>query len=177
MRTTIRFATNDDLEACLQLSGACVSSHIWQLTQREQEEQIGISLNEIRLPRPMRVNYPRSPEEIIELWKSMSALLVAEERGTICGFLDLHAEPWHDIASIKNLVVGEPFRRRGIGSALVSASNQWARAQRLGALMTEAQSQNWPAITFYRKHGFTFCGFNDRYYPNQLAVFFTQRVR
>ena len=177
MHITVRFATNEDLEACLQLSGACASNHIWQLTQREQQDQIGISLNEIRLPRPMQVEYPRSPEEIIELWKSMSGLLVAEEGGMICGFLDLYAEPWHDIASVKNLVVGEPCRRRGVGSDLVSAANQWARAQRLGALMVEAQSQNWPAISFYRKHGFTFCGFNDRYYVNQIAVFFTQRVR
>lgn len=176
MSATIRFARNEDLEACLQLSGVCTSNHIWQLTQREHKEQIGIALSEIRLPRPMLVEYPRSPEDIIEIWKSMSALLVADLQGTVCGFLDLHAEPWHDIASVKNLVVGEHFRRQGIGSDLIAAASQWARSQRLGSLMAEAQSQNWPAICFFRKRGFTFCGFNDRYYANQIAIFFTQRV-
>jgi len=176
LSVTIRFARNEDLEACLQLSGMCTSDYIWQLTQREHKDQIGISLSEIRLPRPMLVEYPRSPEAIIEIWKSMSVLLVADVQGTICGFLDLHAEPWHDIAAIKNLVVGEPYRRRGIGSKLLSAASQWTRAQRLGVVMAEAQSQNWPAIRFFRKRGFAFCGFNDRYYENQIAVFFTQRV-
>lgn len=176
MSPVIRFATSEDLQACLHISGACETEHVWQLTQREQPDQIAIMLSDVRLPRPMRVEYPRSAEDILSVWKTADALLVAEERGAICGFADLHAETWHDLAWVKNLIVAEPFRRQGIGSALLAAAIRWAHSQRLQTLMVEAQSQNWPAICFYRKHGFAFCGFNDRYYVNQIALFFTRRV-
>jgi ribosomal protein S18 acetylase RimI-like enzyme len=44
--------------------------------------------------------------------------------------------------------------------------------------MLETQTKNHPAICFYRKHGFVFCGFNDRYYTNQdIALFFAQNLR
>ena len=44
--------------------------------------------------------------------------------------------------------------------------------------MFETQTKNYPAICFYRKHRFVFCGFNDRYYTNQdIALFFAQSLR
>jgi len=174
----VRPATNDDLAVCLRMSGACTTEHVWQLIQREEEEQIAVTLSDVRLPRPMPAEYPRTPQQIREVWKSSDAMLVAaEEDGTPCGFVDLCAEPWHGIVWAKNVIVDAPFRWRGIGSALIGAANRWTQERRLGALMVEAPSQNWPAICFFRKLGFTFCGFNDRYYSNQIALFFMRRAK
>ncbi len=40
-------------------------------------------------------------------------------------------------------------------------------------MMAAVQSKNYPAINFLQRNGFTFCGYNERYYRNQdIAVYF-----
>ena len=159
------------------MSGACTTEHVWQIAQRDGEEHIAVAISDVRLPRAMVVDYPRTAQHIKEVWQSSDALLVAEEEGQICGFLDLRAEGWRRLATARNVIVAESHRRRGVGSALLAAANRWTREQSLEALMVEAQSQNWPAVRFYRKLGFAFCGFNERYYVSKIALFFTRRVK
>jgi len=173
----IRPATQEDLTPCLRLSGVCTSDRIWQIAEREEEDQFTITFTDVRLPRPMSVEYPRTPEEIMGVWKTSDALLVAEQNGIIGGFVDLRIEGGHNLAWVRNLIVAEPYRRLGLGSALLRAADRWAGAQKISSLLVEAQSQNGPAIAFYRAAGFTFCGFNERYYVNQVALFFARRVK
>jgi len=54
---------------------------------------------------------------------------VFEEKSAVClsGICALHI-CWEDLAEVRSLVVKEEFRRRGIGSALVSAAIAEARA-------------------------------------------------
>ncbi|NDJ78200.1 MAG: GNAT family N-acetyltransferase, partial [Chloroflexi bacterium] len=78
---------------------------------------------------------------------------------------------------VYDLVVGEPFRRRRIGSALLDQTLRWARLRDIQRLTLEMQTKNHPAICFARQHGFSLCGFNDRYYSNQdIALFFDRTV-
>jgi len=177
LSSVIRPATQDDLVPCLQLSGDCTTEHVWQVAQREVDDQITVTMNDVRLPRPMPVEYPRSPADIREIWNASDALLIAEQDGILGGYLDLHAERWHQTVWVKDLIVAELYRRHGIGTALIQAAIRWARAEKMRALMVEAQSQNGPAICFYRKQGFAFCGFNERYYANQIALFFARRIK
>ena len=70
------------------------------------------------------------------------------------------------------------YRRQGIGTALMRHARQWAREQGLQMLLAEATTKNYPALCFYQKLGFQFCGFNDHYYTNQdIALFFVQSLR
>ena len=63
--------------------------------------------------------------------------------------------------------------RRKIASALLEQTIRWARLHDLNHLTLEMQTKNHPAICFARKHGFSFCGFNDHYYMNRdIALFF-----
>jgi ribosomal protein S18 acetylase RimI-like enzyme len=74
---------------------------------------------------------------------------------------------------IHDLVVSEPVRHRGIGSALLVQATRWAYLRKLEHLTIETPTKNYPAIRFALAHGFTFCGFNDHYYTNQdIALFF-----
>jgi ribosomal protein S18 acetylase RimI-like enzyme len=76
------------------------------------------------------------------------------------------------------LAVEPVYRRRGIATALLRHGRQWARQEGLKLLQAEATTKNYPALRFYQKLGFQFCGFNDHYYPNQdIAVFFVQGLR
>ena len=121
--------------------------------------------------------YPHTPSDIIQIWKSIDALLVAEVYGTLCGFIDVRAEPWHSTAWVSNLIVAQPFRRRGIGTDLVRAVSEWAIEHHLETIMVETQAQNWPTVRFYQKLGFSFAGFSDHYYANQIAIFFAKSAR
>lgn len=177
MGAVIRLANEEDLEAGLAIEGACTTEHVWQVTRRDAEDQLMVTFNDVRLPRPMSVEYPRSAHDIAEIWKTSDAVLVADLDGAVGGFLTLRAERWRRSAWITDVVVAEPCRRMGIGTALVTAARQWAHSRRLQTIIAEAQSQNGPAIAFFNKQGFTFCGFHERYYANQIALFFARGVR
>ena len=83
-----------------------------------------------------------------------------------------------ELPGLRDLVVGRPFRRNGIGTMLIQRAMEWAAEQGLHHLTLEMQSKNYPAIRFCKKHGFTFCGFNEYYYPSQdVALFFSLRLR
>jgi ribosomal protein S18 acetylase RimI-like enzyme len=44
--------------------------------------------------------------------------------------------------------------------------------------MAEATTKIYPALSFYQKLGFRFCGFSDHYYVNQdIALFFVLTLR
>jgi ribosomal protein S18 acetylase RimI-like enzyme len=75
------------------------------------------------------------------------------------------------------LVIDGAYRRQGFGSRLIKAARRWALEQNLLQLMLEIQTKNHPAISFAQKHGFQFCGYNERYYPNgDIALFFSLSV-
>ena len=56
------------------------------------------------------------------------------------------------------------------------AAQTWASERDSNQLMLEMQSKNYPAICLANKLGYEFCGYSDRYYPNQdIALFFARR--
>jgi GNAT superfamily N-acetyltransferase len=94
------------------------------------------------------------------------------------GYLGMYNDSVRQFGLIHDLMVSLPFRRRGIGSRLVHVARQWAREHGLARLLIETQTKNYPGIAFCQQQGFTFCGFNDRYFANQdIAVFFSLSLR
>ncbi len=174
----VRPATLADLKVCLDMDHSCLTDHVWQMKVREEESQVGVTFDLVRLPRPMRAGYPRHLEELVEDWQRGEGFLVAEEDGQVQGYVDLVVQRGQRVGWVTNLAVKEEHRRRGIGTALMRHARRWAREQGLQQLLAEATTKNYPAICFYRKLGFQFCGFNDRYYVNQdIALFFVQMLR
>ena len=87
-------------------------------------------------------------------------------------------QPSPYVGWIADFAVARPNRRQGVGTALLAAAGRWAQEHGLLRLMIETPSKNYPAICFCLKRGFTFCGYNDRYYANQdIALFFEQNLR
>jgi ribosomal protein S18 acetylase RimI-like enzyme len=57
-------------------------------------------------------------------------------------------------------------------------ARKWARKRGLRSIQAEATTKNYPALCFYQKLGFQFCGYNDSYYANQdIALFFVLALR
>jgi GNAT superfamily N-acetyltransferase len=174
----VRPATLADLNACLLLDHGCVTDHVWQMKVDEMESQVSVTFHAVRLPRRMRAEYPRDLEQLVEDWQQGEGVLVAEVDGEVHGYIDLVARPWQRMGWVAHMAVDRIHRRRGVGTALMRHARLWAREHGLLTIMAEATTKNYPALCFYQKLGFQFCGFNDHYYTNQdIALFFVQILR
>jgi RimJ/RimL family protein N-acetyltransferase len=84
--------------------------------------------------------------------RSADAAFVAEAAGRIVG--TIHVDVGRFGAGDLGMLVDAGWRGRGIGSALVRAAIEWARAQGLHKLCLEVFPTNTAAIALYRKCGF-----------------------
>ena len=141
-------------------------------------EEISVAFREVRLPRPMRVSYPRDPERLIDEWTYAASLVVAESAGAVVGYQVISTGPAPGSAWITDLVVGLAHRRQGIGTRLLSAAKLWCQEEGLDRLILELQSKNYPATCLARKLGFVIAGYHDHYYPDgDIALFFALDLR
>lgn len=178
LKMIIRPATAADIDDCRLLLHDYRTDHVWQMKVQESGSQVAIAFQEVRLPRHMEAAYPRDLEQLAEDLQRGEGFFVAEVDGEVRGYVDLLAAPWQVMVHAVNLAVDQRYRRRGIGTALMREARQWAVAQGARAILAEMTTKSYPAISFYRKLGFEFCGFNDRYYTNQdIALFFVQMLR
>jgi ribosomal protein S18 acetylase RimI-like enzyme len=163
-----------DINFFCQMNMSYTTDYVWQMRTRGDGRTIEIHFDTVRLPRAMRVDYPRSPDELIEHWQIEACFLTIRNiRDEPVGFIDALPQSWQDILWISNLVIDQQYRRQGFGTMLLEAANRWALANNLSRLMLEIQTKNHPAISFAQKNGFQFCGYNERYYPNgDIALFF-----
>jgi len=174
----IRLATLADLNACLALDDSFETEYVWQMEERREARQIAVNLRLTRLPRPMKVRNAVSRDDLVADYQRGENLWVYDEDGGIVGFISAVAEEWNQSASIHNLAVAPAYRRKGIGSLLMRTVLDWARQKKLRVVLLDTSTKNYPAICFYQKHGFTFCGFNDQLYPNRdIALLFALNLR
>ncbi len=78
--------------------------------------------------------------------------MVAVAEGVIVG--EVHVDPsWMGFGEI-GMMVAADWRGRGVGTALVAAAVEWARARGLHKLALSVFPHNDVAIALYRKFGF-----------------------
>lgn len=171
---SVRPAISGDVPELMAFDHSYSTDHVWQMEYRRLPEEVSAVFRQVRLPRPMRVSYPRDPARLADEWTRQAALLVAESGEARRGYLALAAGTAPGSGWITDLVVGVRDRRRGVGTQLVGAAWEWCRARGLTRLFLEMQSKNYPALRLARKLGFDFAGYSDTYYPSQdIALFFS----
>lgn len=162
-----------DLTACLLIDGSYDTERVWQVVQQQEGDDVVARFREVQLPRVMHVRYPSWSEALLAHQERGDLILVAAQATEILGYLDQETQQDQDIAWIHHLVIAPARRRQGIGTALLQRGIQHARQEGLTQLMVIVQSKNYPAIAFFQKHGFVFCGYNERYYRNQdIGLYF-----
>jgi GNAT superfamily N-acetyltransferase len=177
IKPIIRAATAADLPRCLSFDPSFETEYVWQMDSRLQEGQINVSFRTVRLPRLMKVAYPRDTKQLNTGWDACDAMLVADDNRTVVGYAALAKRGAQSTAWVQDLIMSKPARRQGVGSALLTGVARWAREEKLAWIMIEMQTKNYPAIQFCQKHGFTFCGYNDHFFANQdIAIFFVKAV-
>lgn len=174
----VRPAQSADLPAILAIDPTYSTDYVWQMEAREEGPTTQVTFRNVRLPRSVRVSLPRDPQHLQEAWSQRVCFLVAEEGGLVQGYLHLTLAAVPATGWIADLGVVQRVRRTGVGTVLLASAVQWARANNLQRLVLEMQSKNYPAICFAQKNGLTFCGYNDRYYPNQdVALYFAATLK
>jgi L-phenylalanine/L-methionine N-acetyltransferase len=79
-------------------------------------------------------------------------LLIAEADGVIVGWISLTFE---DAATVTlGMGVAEPWRGRGVGTALVTSAIEWAESAGAERMRLEVFTHNDRAIALYRRMGF-----------------------
>jgi len=170
---TVRSAISSDIHVLAAMDHGYSTSHVWQMTFQSGTADVAVSFREVRLPRPMRVSYPRHPERLVDHWTEKLEMLIAEEEETPLGYVTLLSGPAEDSLWISDLAVDLRTRRMGIGTALVNSAAAWGSERGFSRLFLEMQSKNYPAICLARKTGFAFTGYSDQHYPEEeIALFF-----
>ncbi len=90
--------------------------------------------------------------------------VVAEIDEIIAGFATVKYEEWNNRACLTGIFVAADSKGKGVGRALVAAAINFATTKSARCLWAETQNVNRPAIQFYRKIGFEFCGFDGALY-------------
>lgn len=169
----VRPAVATDLPRLMSLDHASNSDYVWQLDLRKENGQVLAGFREVRLPRPININYPRDPFSLADEWKQRSVTLIALAEDIPVGYACILEHSHATTAWITDLVVDKENRRRGIGAALLNAAQDWASSRSDRDIFLEMTSKNYPAIRLAIKFGFEFCGYNDHYYVTQdVALFF-----
>ena len=174
----IRPASASDISRLMAIDHSCLSDYVWQLELRREASQIIANFREVRLPRSIKVSYPRNPASLADEWMRRDVVLVALHDGTPIGYTCATAEQASAVAWVTDLAVSPEQRRKGAGSALVTAVQNWAQERGTRRLILEMQSKNQAYIRLAQKFGYEFCGYNDQYYLTQdVALFFGRTVK
>jgi [ribosomal protein S18]-alanine N-acetyltransferase len=117
---------------------------------------------------PQAAQWPKEGYE--QAHSSGQIILVAELNGQVCGFMI--ARIIADEAEILNTAVDPAQRRKGIGTALLSAAISSTHAHNAKSIYLEVRESNSAAISFYRQHGFEKTAERREYYrgPTENAV-------
>lgn len=169
----VRPARSSDIDELAAFDHSYSTDYVWQVDVREEKGQVATTFRQARLPRSVRVLYPRDAETLAAVWTHRRLFIVAEVEEQVRGYLSVMEGTMIDTGWVAEFAVERKVRRQGIGTALVSSAVDWSRKVGLRRLIVEVQSKNYPAICFCQKHGFAFCGYNDVYFANQdIALFF-----
>jgi GNAT superfamily N-acetyltransferase len=173
-RIEVRTAVLEDITAMMELDHGYHTDYVWQMDVVSEDKYVGINFQENRLPRSVKVEYPRLPKQLFKDWIHRDALLVGILDKKPVAYISVSLDLAPSSAWITDLAVSPINRRGGIATALVMAAEEWASSKHLKRMIVDMQSKDSPGVKLFRKFGYDFCGYNDHFYANQdIALFFS----
>ena len=136
----------------------------YQVTTQSTKEHMGISFD--RCSFLEKVVYDNTDTLFQEYWNNPRAYGVKDDDGQMIAFLEFDTEEWNNRLIMTQLLVKEECRGKGVGRMLMDFVKDFAVKEDYRIITLETQNTNIPAIDFYFKMGFTFCGSNIFFYSN-----------
>ncbi len=170
----VRSAVLEDIPKIMEIDHSYHTDRVWQLDIVSDERYIGVNFRENRLPRSVKVEYPRSTKLLFKDWIHRDALLVAIVDDQPAAYISISTDLAPLSGWITDLAVKPGIRKQGVATGLIMAGEDWVVTHGLRRMIVDMQSKNLPAISLFRKMGYDFCGYNDHFYSNQdIALFFS----
>lgn len=141
-----------------------VTEEYYSVKSHSGKEGFGVSFERQRLEKPLEYN--NTDTLFQEYWNNPRAFGVKDDDGKIVAYLEFDTVEWNSTLVMTQLLVDESQRGKGIGKMLFDFVKDFARQEDYRIITLETQNTNVPAIDFYLKMGFTFCGTNIFFYSN-----------
>jgi ribosomal protein S18 acetylase RimI-like enzyme len=125
-------------------------------------DKMSVEIVKEKLDVPFQKTYP--VDSIKKDIDEADYAVVAEIDEIIAGFATVKYEEWNNRACLTGIFVRAESKGKGVARALVEAAINFAKTKSARCLWAETQNVNYPAIQFYRKIGFEFCGFDSALY-------------
>lgn len=106
--------------------------------------------------------------------------VVAEQDGTIVGFAAWTHRPWNQRTELWHLYVAPAARGSGLGRRLLEVVVAAAQVAGMRCVWLETSTVAYPAIQFYRRAGFVWCGLDTSLYDpawisaSETALYFAR---
>lgn len=164
-----------DLKRLSDFDASFSTEYIYRLLIKE----MSVEIKEEKLAAPLHKTY--SLDFIKQDIAEAEFAVVAEIKETIAGFATAKYEEWNNRAVLTGIFVATENKGKGIGRTLIEAAIDYAKTKSARCLFVETQNINYPAIQFYRKMSFEFCGFDTALYnsaniPNEIALYFCKNL-
>ncbi len=174
----VRSVLATDIQRLIGFEHTVNSDYVWQLDLQKESGQISVSLREVRLPRPVQVQYPRDRFSLADEWKKSARMFVALNDGVPVGYIRFFEQVAAASLWVQDLVVAAEARRKGVASLLLQYVERWGLEHHNRQIFIEISSKNHPMIDLAKKLGFEFSGYNDHYYATQdVALFFGKLIK
>jgi ribosomal-protein-alanine N-acetyltransferase len=144
-----------------------VSLLVRNLAARDLDHVLVLAAESLEAPHWNRRDY----EQILLAEPSDPLLrcgLVADSGGKVAGFAVASWLRQEAVAEVEGLFVEFNWRRQGVGSALITASMNWAAKAGASNLRLEVRASNSAAHALYRRHGFSPAGVRRGYYSSPV---------
>jgi GNAT superfamily N-acetyltransferase len=135
--------------------------------------QLGWSLLEECLPQPFSKVYDVGDvDEWLNSYEESAGhgamrFIGAFDGSDLIGLATWTHSAWNNTIWLADIRVDRKRRRSGTGSVLLSCVQTETVKARVRGIRVETQITNYPAIQFYRRHGFIPCGLDDHLYSNR----------
>jgi ribosomal protein S18 acetylase RimI-like enzyme len=152
------------------------TEYIFRVSIRDMD----VGIREEKLPARLYKKYEL--KDIEESVADADSTVLAEIEGEIAGLAAFKYHDWNKRAEIKGIYVRPELKGRGVGAALITRGVDYAKTKGARGLWLETQNINYPAIRFYMKSGFQFCGFDASLYepaavmPGEIALYFIRET-
>ncbi|MFJ9324457.1 GNAT family N-acetyltransferase [Streptomyces globisporus] len=172
----IRTATPEDTGLVEALDGSFATATIFHVETAEN----GFTLRETAVEPPLTKVFPEDGDDEgsggegdqanqgTDSGRGVRAdeetFLAIAPDGSLAGFASVTYARWNRRLTIEDIEVAPGHRGRGVGRALMSRAEEFAREHGAGHIWLEVTNINAPAIHAYRRMGFALCGLDTSLY-------------